>query len=130
MVVYTRPLDEKSATDGLWPRQVLDEELKWGHAVVCVDLDGDGDEELAIGVRDTLSAERPCGLRIYDPGNSSGTAWQRTLVDPGGVAIEDLVSGDLDGDGRADLVAVGRATKNVRIYWNETPLKAAKSAAR
>ena len=26
---------------------------------------------------------------------------------------------DLDGDGRIDLVAVGRQTHNIRIYWNE-----------
>jgi hypothetical protein len=25
---------------------------------------------------------------------------------------------DLDGDGRPDIVAVGRATHNARIYWN------------
>ena len=26
---------------------------------------------------------------------------------------------DLNGDGKPDIVAVGRATKNVKIYWNE-----------
>lgn len=135
VVVYTRPAAAQPAANGLWPRQVLDEELKWGHAVTCVDLDGDGDEELAIGVRDTLSAERPCGLRIYDPTNpqgtvSQGTVWQRTLVDPAGVAIEDLTAGDLNADGRTDLIAVGRATKNVRIYWNETEQKTAKPPVR
>jgi hypothetical protein len=30
-----------------------------------------------------------------------------------------MTCGDLNGDGRVDIVAVGRATKNVRIYWNE-----------
>ena len=27
---------------------------------------------------------------------------------------------DLDGDGRLDLIAAGRATKNIIIYWNKT----------
>ena len=36
----------------------------------------------------------------------------------GGVAVEDLAVGDLNGDGKPDIVAVGRATKNVKIYWN------------
>jgi hypothetical protein len=37
------------------------------------------------------------------------------------VAVEDLAVGDLNGDGKLDVVAVGRATKNVRIYWNGMP---------
>jgi hypothetical protein len=114
-VVYTRP-----DANGLWPRHVLDEQLKWGHAVWCADLDGDADEELVIGVRDTKDAANPCGLRIYDPGGIRPTEWTKHVIDPAGVAIEDLAVADLDGDKRLDIVAVGRATKNVRIYWNET----------
>ena len=45
--------------------------------------------------------------------------WARHLVDAGGVAVEDAAAADLDGDGDTDIVAAGRATKNVRIYWNE-----------
>jgi hypothetical protein len=32
--------------------------------------------------------------------------------------VEDLCATDLDSDGRLDIIAVGRATKNGRIYWN------------
>ena len=40
---------------------------KWGHAVSCADLDGDGSDELIIGVRDDLSkkAGERRGVRIY-----------------------------------------------------------------
>ena len=123
VVVYTRPkaaAGQPDAGASLWPRQVLDEELKWGHGVWCADLDGDGDEELIIGVRDTKDAANPCGLRIYNPANGEGTKWTKHAFDPGGVAVEDLAVADLDGDGKNDIVAVGRQTKNVRIYWNET----------
>jgi hypothetical protein len=45
------------------------------------------------------------------------------------VAVEDLAAADLDGDGRVDIVAVGRATKNVRVYWNEGERTADDAAA-
>jgi len=117
VVVYTRP--DGSAAAGLWKRQVLDEELKWGHAVWAANLDGDADQELIIGVRDNLSDAVKCGVRIYDPQDAAGGKWTRQLVDPGSVAVEDLAAADLNSDGRTDIVAVGRATHNVKIYWNE-----------
>lgn len=115
VVTYTRPAEGEK----LWKRQVVDEDLKWGHAVWCANLDDDADEELVIGIRDNKDKEVLSGVRIYDPTNAEGTAWKRQILDAGGVAVEDLACGDLNGDGRVDIVAVGRATKNVRIYWNE-----------
>jgi hypothetical protein len=123
VVVYIEPSAERPSADGLWHRQVIDADLKWGHAVWCADVDGDPDEELIIGVRDDLDAKDPQkrrGLRVYDPADSAGTKWNRQLIDPGSVAIEDLAAADLNGDGRVDVVAVGRQTHNVKIYWNET----------
>jgi hypothetical protein len=120
VVVYTRPSSPRPASgEWLWTRTVLDEDLKWGHAVTCVNLDGDEDDELVIGVRDNKSETSKCGVRVFDPADAAAGKWTRQLVDPGSVAIEDLTAGDLNGDGKADLVAVGRATHNVKIYWNE-----------
>ena len=39
---------------------------------------------------------------------------------PQGMATEDLMVIDLDGNGRPEIVASGRNTRNVKIYWNET----------
>lgn len=123
VVVYTRPEGSKAGTappsGAMWKRHVLDDELKWGHAVWCANLDDDADQELIIGVRDNKDATHLSGLRIYDPTKADGTEWKAGRIDPGGVAIEDLAAADLNDDGKVDIVAVGRATKNVRIYWNE-----------
>ncbi len=116
VVVYTEP---KSTDQSLWTRHVLDEQLKWGHAVACANLDDDAEQELIIGVRDNLGDEHRSGVRIYDPQDLSSGKWTRKLVEPGQVAVEDLVVADLDGDGDQDIVAVGRATHNAVIYWHE-----------
>lgn len=114
VVTYTRP----EAGQTLWRRHVIDDQLQWGHAVWCANLDDDPDEELIIGVRDNKNQTALCGVRIYDPVDPANGKWTRTLIDPSGVAVEDLAAADLNGDGKIDLVAVGRATKNVRVYWN------------
>jgi hypothetical protein len=119
VVVYTPPA-AGAAPASLWKRHVLDEDLKWGHAVWCANLDDDEDQELIIGVRDNKDGQSLSGLRIYDPQGSGPGQWKRHLFDPGGVSIEDLAAADLDGDGKPDIVAVGRQTHNVRIYWNQT----------
>src|SRR5262245_2588417 len=48
VVVYTEPSEKGK----LWDLHVIDEQLRWGHAVAFADLDGDGNDELIIGVRD------------------------------------------------------------------------------
>ncbi|MFM7114431.1 MAG: FG-GAP repeat domain-containing protein [Planctomycetota bacterium] len=113
LVVYRRD-------NGAWKRRVLDNRLKWGHAIACVDLDGDGTDEIVFGIRDNLSTQagEKCGVRIFS-WDAKASEWKRHLLDEGGVAVEDLLAADLDKDGSPDLVAVGRATGNVRIYWNK-----------
>jgi hypothetical protein len=105
-----------------WDRRVIDGRLRWGHAISCADLDGDGIDELIAGVRDDpkagdTSADRR-GVRVYKSADG-WTTWDRFLPDPGGVAVEDLAVADLDADGKPDIVAVGRQTMNVRIYWTQ-----------
>jgi len=111
IVVYT-----PGEQGGPWSRKVIDSQLKWGHAVQCVDVDGDGEDELIVGVRDPLNEQVRSGVNVHKLVNG---AWQKHVIDNGGVATEDMAVGDLNGDGKPDLVAVGRATKNVKIYWNE-----------
>ena len=55
------------------------------------------------------------------PSNKDGSEWkQHAVIDDNTMACEDMKAADLDGDGDLDLVAAGRAPKNVVIYWNKT----------
>jgi hypothetical protein len=118
-VIYTEP--QGAGAETLWTRTVLDEQIKWGHAVWCADFDGDGGDEVVIGFRDPLPGNRGPGVSVYRASNPTGPKldWEKHVVEDKGVATEDLACGDLNNDGRVDIVAVGRATGNARIYWNE-----------
>lgn len=117
VVVYVAPNRwlRESKVAVLWHRAVIDEELAWGHAVACANIDDDPADELIIGVRDNKSSTHRCGVRIYDP-DITGSKWTRTLLDAGGVAVEDLIVADFDNDGKQEIVAVGRATHNAKLY--------------
>jgi hypothetical protein len=50
--------------------------------------------------------------------DDTGTQWKKHVIDAGGMATEDLVVGDLTGNGRPDIVAGGRSTQNLKLYVN------------
>ena len=102
---------------GMWARTVIESDIAGGHALGWADFNGDGDEELAAGWR-----EGKPGVAIYAV-DRNGALKSKTMVDEGGMATEDLVVADLNGDKQPDIVASGRATRNIKIYWNETPRK-------
>jgi hypothetical protein len=56
---------------------------------------------------------------MYVPLDGGGKDWHVALIDDNTMACEDLCLADLNADGRLDLVAAGRATKNVKIYINQ-----------
>lgn len=103
-------------------RRVVAAPLTWGHAVWTANLDDDPDEELIIGQRDPNPDGAPelrgPGVFLFDPRIEAGSLiFDRYTIDDDGMACEDAVAADLDGDGRPEVIAGGRATHNVRVYW-------------
>lgn len=106
-----------------WKRNVVDESLIDGHAVAAGDVLGVGSDQFVVGWR---AMSRPAnanvrvGIKLFTPLDGEGKQWRQDLIDDNKMACEDLRLTDLNGDGKLDIVAAGRGTKNVMIYWNET----------
>ena len=99
-------------------RTVLDATLEDGHALACGDVLGLGRDQIVVGWRAMQKKGAKVGIKMFVP-DEQGAQWTQHLIDDNTMACEDLVLADLDGDGKLDIVASGRATKNVKIYWNE-----------
>ena len=110
LVVYTG--------DDYAERLVLSDDLQQGHALACADLMGLGYDQIVVGWREP-NREGKVGIKLYVPVDAQGNGWMHYYIDEDGMACEDLKVTDLDGDGDLDIVASGRATKNLKVYWNQ-----------
>ncbi len=122
LVVYRGPATPGSAGADWTPhRTVLDSKLVQGHGLATADLLGSGSDQIVVGWRGNNRPGDSMGVAVYGATDATGEKWTRlALVDDKSMAVEDLKVADLNGDGRPDIIAAGRATKNVIIYWNET----------
>jgi uncharacterized protein YbbC (DUF1343 family)/CubicO group peptidase (beta-lactamase class C family) len=114
LVVYVEP----AATKGIWTRRVLDDSLSEAHALACGDLLSRGDEQIVVGWR-RPDARGKTGLRLFAPVTTDPPEFVHADLDDH-VACEDLALGDLDGDGKPDLVAAGRASHDLVLFKNRT----------
>ena len=100
-------------------RTVLTDKLKEGHALVCGDFFGQGRDQIVMGWRNP-DVTGATGVRIFVGSDAEGKKWQEyTLDEKIKIACEDITAADMDGDGDLDVIASGRATHNVVIYWNQ-----------
>ncbi len=105
VVVYTP--DGK----GGYQRQVIDDALVQGHALVLADFDGDGQPEI-VAAGDGSRAN----LFYYRATDATGRKWTRTLVDNDS-SPSSCVIADINGDGRPDLVCMdGRKPNYIKWY--------------
>ncbi len=100
-------------------RIVLDEDLQEGHGLAVADFIGKGRDQVIAGWR-APNKSGLIGIKLYIPFNSLWEAWSVRAIDMGDMACEDLAIADLNGDGKPDIIASGRSTHNLKIYWNRT----------
>lgn len=114
--VYTQP----DTWGQPWPLvKVLDEQLKDGHAVAVSDFLGVGSDQVVVGWRAMNDPGVP-GIKLFVPLGDPG-AWRQKRLSAEDIAVEDIKVADLNADGRIDIVAAARQTKNLVILFNETP---------
>ena len=113
--VYSEP----AKWGDLWnPVDVLDDKIKDGHALACADFLGTGSDQIVVGWRAMNDPGVP-GIKLFTPLNQDASEWRETRVSAEKVAVEDIKVGDLNGDGRVDIVAAARQTKNLVVFFNE-----------
>ncbi|WP_232065129.1 FG-GAP repeat domain-containing protein [Rhodocytophaga rosea] len=100
-------------------RQVLSETMNQGHALGCADFLGTGSDQIVAGWRNP-DKENKVGVKLYIPQDNAGASWKDVWIDDNTMACEDLQIADLNKDGKPDIIAAGRASNNLKIYWNRT----------
>ncbi len=97
---------------------VLDDQLKDGHALAVADYLGVGSDQIVVGWRAMNEPGVP-GIKLFTPLDHDATKWRDQRISAEKVAVEDIKVADLNGDGRVDIVAAARQTKNLVIFYNE-----------
>ena len=96
----------------------FEERLVWGdgkyvYGVMATDLDGDKDLDLT-----TAGVHSDMLLWHENDGKGNLKSYRICQDEPGYLERHDL--GDLNGDGYPEVIAGGRATHNLKIYWNRS----------
>lgn len=106
VVVYTRDVQ------GKYQRNVIDNELKRGHGITMLNVDGDGVTEIVAG-----GGGSAANLFFYKATDATGRTWKKTLMDTS-MAVQDCVTADIKGDHRnRDVICIsGQAPNNLTWY--------------
>jgi hypothetical protein len=116
LVIYTPPSD--GPKNGPWQRRVLTSDLVDGHAIATHDLLGLNNRQIVVGWRAQQKIGK-VGVKLFWTTKEDGSGWKNAFIDDGGMACEDAVCADLDGDRDLEVIGAGRRSKNLKIYWNQ-----------
>ncbi|MDP6891902.1 MAG: FG-GAP and VCBS repeat-containing protein [Verrucomicrobiota bacterium] len=114
--IYTASKESGNTTQ--WQRNIIDDTLDQGHALATGDFMSTGDDQIVAGWRGTRRTGK-VGIKLYYPSNKERSKWESIVVDDNQMATEDIRVSDLNNDGKLDIIAAGRASHNLKIYFNE-----------
>lgn len=117
---YTTTVSQGNVQDTIIQRTVLDDTLIDGHALATADLLKLGRDQIIVGWRANANRMAKVGIKMFIPKDAHGNQWETHVIDDNHMACEDLTVADLNADGKPDMIAAGRRTRNVIIYWNES----------
>jgi hypothetical protein len=102
-----------------WTRHVLDTTFKDGHALATADFLGLGGDQVVAGWRG-MSPKAVPGVKLFVPLDKNYSKWKTYQLSGAEIAVEDIKAGDLNGDGKPEIIVAGRQTHNLKIFWNES----------
>jgi hypothetical protein len=100
-------------------RLILSDSLNQGHGLAIADMLGLGYDQVLAGWRNP-NERGDTGIKLFVPEDREYLEWKSIWIDRNSMACEDLKVADLDGDGDQDIIASGRSTRNLVIYWNRS----------
>ncbi len=118
--ILDRVIWYRQAPRGTWEEKVLgDTDLAAPCHVSAVDLDGDGDLDLVVAVLGSVyPADEPIGRVVWLENQGKETFTTHVLLEDLR-RVADVQAGDLNGDGRPDLVVAEFGYDRGRVLWLE-----------